>query len=92
MADIEKRRVTMTNVSLAGKDAKGRDLFHRHEAVDYVPVEILDAYVADARTRWQNVEVGEEHEAGPGGEHGRTVVPAHLNHALAGKTLRPGKE
>jgi hypothetical protein len=29
----------------------------RHEAHDFVPVADLDAYVADARTRWATVEV-----------------------------------
>lgn len=38
-----------------------------HEATDYVPVNILDDYVADARTRWQVVTVGGVHDAGPAG-------------------------
>lgn len=38
-----------------------------HEAVDYVPEDDLERYVADARTRWATVEVSEEYDAGPGG-------------------------
>ena len=49
-----------------------------HEAIDYVPLEILAAYVADAKTKWQLVEVGDEHDSGPGGDDGETHIPAHL--------------
>jgi hypothetical protein len=40
------------------------------EAVDFVPVDLLDRYVADARTRWQAVTVPEpdKHDAGPAGD------------------------
>lgn len=75
---ITKRRVTMTSVVAAGKDDEGRDLFHRYEAVDYVRPDQLDAYVADAKTRWQHVEVSDEPDAGPGGYHGST---AELDHS-----------
>jgi hypothetical protein len=85
--EITKRRVTMASVVLAGKDAKGRDLFQRHEAIDYVRPDFLDAYVADARTRWQSVEVSDEPDAGPGGYHGATAVPEGLDHPLAGQTF-----
>lgn len=44
-------------------------------AVDYVPVTILDAYVADARSRWDVVDVGALDD-GPGGPH--FTIPAHL--------------
>jgi hypothetical protein len=36
----------------------------KHEAVDLVPEEILEDYVADARTRWAVVEVSETPEEG----------------------------
>jgi hypothetical protein len=36
-----------------------------HTATDYVPLDILDAYVADAHLRWQSVTVGAEHDGGP---------------------------
>jgi hypothetical protein len=59
---VEKRRVTMRNaVAVPGG-------FHTHEAVDYVPLDDLDRYVADAATRWQAVEVGDAHDSGPGGD------------------------
>lgn len=88
----EKRKVTMTNVKLVGQDAKGKDVYQREEATDFVPVEILDAYLEDARTRWGHITVGEEPDHGPGGPNGKTVVPKGLNHELAGKTLVTGKE
>jgi hypothetical protein len=46
-----------------------------------------DAYVADARTRWQTVEVGDEPDAGPAGYDGATHIPATLDHPLAGQTI-----
>jgi hypothetical protein len=69
---IEKRQVKMRSVTLA---ADGSTL--QHEATDYVPVDILDDYVADARDRWQVVEVVEpdKHNAGPGGDKGETKRP-----------------
>lgn len=75
MPQIEKRKVTMTNVSLT---ADGQVV--RHEATDFVPLEILDAYVADAGTRWQSVVVDHEagHDPGPGGDDGETHYPPHL--------------
>lgn len=80
---ITKRRVTMRSVSLLPNgDTATR------EVVDYVrpnfdgqPEEttgFLDAYVADARTRWQYVEVSEDPDAGPAGYEGDTTVPEHL--------------
>jgi hypothetical protein len=73
---ITKRRVTMT--TLINVDTPKGVEAHKHEAVDYVPLEILDAYVADAKTRWQQVTVSEEPDAGPAGYEGDTVVPSHL--------------
>jgi len=70
MAAGEKRRVTMTNtVAVPGGVAS-------HVATDYVPVEQLDAYVADAKTRWQLVEVGDEHDGGPGEEAEKAAAVA----------------
>lgn len=80
---VTKRRVTMRNFIAVSKD-----VVHVHEATDYVNPELLDAYVADARTRWAEVEVSDEPDAGPGGYHGQTAVPAGLNHPEAG-TVRP---
>jgi hypothetical protein len=79
-----KRRVTMRSAILTA------DGIVTHEAVDYVPLDILDAYVSDARKRWQLVEVSDEPDAGPGGHDGVTHVPAHLEHPLAGQTLPGG--
>lgn len=73
MPEITKRRVTMRSKFLT---ADGLEAVH--EAVDYVRPDHLDAYVADAKTRWQYVGVSEEPDAGPGGYHGETSVPAHL--------------
>ena len=69
---ITKRKVTMrgiTSTLLPG----GKIHTLEHQAVDYVPVEMLDAYVADAQTRWQLVEVGDEPDAGPAGYDGDTA-------------------
>lgn len=76
---VTKRRVTMRSV--VATPGGGTET---HEVVDYVRPDFLDAYVADARTRWQVVEVSDEPDAGPGGYHGRTAVPVDLDHALAG--------
>lgn len=70
---VEKRRVTMRSVTALADGS-----IANAEATDYVPVDILDAYVADARTRWQVVDVGEDHDAGPAGDDGPTERPAHL--------------
>ena len=78
---IEKRRVVMTNQVLAGRDSDGTLQYHTHEAVDHVPVDILDAYVTDAKKRWQLVEVGDTHDPGPGGDDGDTHYPPHLTGA-----------
>jgi hypothetical protein len=68
---ITKRRVTMKSV--VAQPGGGTAT---HEAVDYVRPDFLDAYVEDARTRWQVVEVSDEPDAGPGGYDGDTVVPS----------------
>jgi hypothetical protein len=60
----EKYRVTMTAAN--------------HQAVDYVPASILEAYVKDARQKWSSVVISDEPDYGPGGPDGETVIPAHL--------------
>lgn len=84
---VTKRRVTMRSASL-GADGE----VHTHTAVDYVRPDFLDAYVADAKTRWQFVEVSDEPDAGPAGYHGATYVPDHLDHPLAGQLFPATKE
>lgn len=82
---ITKRQVVMRSASLAPeKGPKGEDVYQTWEAVDYVREDLLDAYVAEARTRWQIVEVAEGYDAGPGGYEGATYVPDRLDHPLAG--------
>lgn len=70
---VTKHRVTMRNVRLLADGSTAHE-----ECVDYVLPEHLELYVADARTRWQYVEVSEEPDAGPGGYDGDTALPAHL--------------
>ncbi len=65
---VTKRRVTMTNVT-ALADGKTATV----KAIDYVRPDHLDAYVTDARTRWQVVEVSSEPDAGPAGYDGDTA-------------------
>jgi hypothetical protein len=77
MPDTDKRKVTMRNF-VTTVDEDGAPQVHTHEATDYVPPDILDAYVADAQTRWQSVTVSDETDAGPGGADGETVTPIHL--------------
>lgn len=79
---VDKRRVTMRSVTLTPDGVTAVA-----EAVDYVRPDFLDAYVADARTRWQSVMVSDEPDAGPGGYDGATHVPSHLDHPLAGQTI-----
>lgn len=84
---VTKRKVTMRSATLS---ADGE--IRTNEAVDYVRPDFLDAYVADARTRWQQVEVSDEPDAGPGGYHGATHVPARLDHPLAGASFAATQE
>jgi hypothetical protein len=77
---VTKRKVTMRN--FVGFHADGSPAYH--EAVDYVPEEILEAYLADARTRWGYVEPG-GYDAGPGGYHGATFYPPNLAIPNAGE-------
>lgn len=85
--EVDKRKVTMRNIVPAGFDKKGAPVVHVHEAVDYVRPDFLDAYVADARRRWQSVEVSREPDAGPAGYHGATYVPESLDHPLSGQSF-----
>lgn len=89
---ITKRRVTMTNAVGVTRDEDGNVQTILHTATDYVRPDYLDAYVADARTRWQLVEVSDEPDAGPAGYHGETHVPEGLDHPLAGQTFAATKE
>lgn len=69
---IEKRKVVMKSAVLQA-DGTIANL----EAADFVPTDILDDYVADARERWQVVEIPEpdKHDSGPGGDKGETKRP-----------------
>jgi hypothetical protein len=84
---VDKRRVTMTNFGVGGVDSDGKPVVTKIEKVDYVRPDILDAYVENARTAWQNITVSDEPDAGPGGYDGETHVPAELDHPLAGRTF-----
>lgn len=75
---VTKRKVTMRSTSVVGYDKKGRALLQDHEAVDYVLPEHLDAYVAEARLRWQAVDVSEDPDAGPAGYDGETTIHPHM--------------
>lgn len=88
MPEITKRRVTMTSyVARPPAEPGGEPFIEVHQAEDFVPVEILDLYVADAQERWQTVTVSDEPDAGPGGYGGATHIPAHLDHPDAGLTF-----
>jgi hypothetical protein len=93
---VTKRKVTMTSaiVTREGDKIVTRTI----EASDYVRPDFLEAYVTDARTRWQHVEVSDEPDAGPAGydgataDHlGRTYYPAsnckNCTHAPQGYTV-----
>jgi hypothetical protein len=61
----DRLKVTMVSVSI---NDDGTVL--RHEATDYVAPEDVDAYVADARTRWQSVRISDQVDNGPAGDNG----------------------
>jgi hypothetical protein len=68
---IEKRKVTMQSAVMLSDGNAGTIV-----ATDYVPVDILDDYVADAQTRWQQVTVDtSKHDPGPAGDDGPTHRP-----------------
>lgn len=75
---ITKRRVTMTSVVAVPISEQFPDGLATHQAVDYVLPEDIDAYVSNAQTKWQRVEVSDEPDAGPGGYDGPTDRTAHL--------------
>jgi len=85
-ATTDKRKVTMRSVRLAPNGATITE-----EGVDYVPLSVVEAYAADARTRWQFVEIGTEPDAGPGGVDGDTDHEAHLKD-LTGPALQAAHE
>lgn len=81
---VTKRRVDMSNPRpIQSEDGAWQIL--SGSATDYVRPDFLDAYVADAKLRWGTVEVSAEPDAGPAGYHGATIVPAQLDHELAGR-------
>lgn len=84
---VTKRRVTMKSITLSPDGSTTLE----HTATDYVRPDHLDAYVADARTKWQSVEVSEEPDAGPAGYEGATAVPEHLSLPDAG-VIYPAEE
>ena len=83
---ITKRKVTMKSVTLS---ADGKTTLE-HVAEDYVRPDHLDAYVADARTKWQAVEVSDEPDAGPRWLRGRDGRPCSSEPAGCRRHL-PGR-
>lgn len=79
----ELRKVTMDH------DGTMHPSGYPHGAVDYVPVEHVEQYAAEARTRWQSVTVGQEHDSGPGGDDQHLIAVDHpVAVALAGKAAK----
>lgn len=67
MATPDRRKVTMRTV--AGPLT--------HQGVDYVAVDDLDTYIANARAAgWQDIEVGTVTDHGPSGPDGPYTPPA----------------
>jgi hypothetical protein len=87
MPEITKRHVQMRSTVAVGIDDDGETLYQDQQVDDFVRPDFLDVYVADAQKRWQLVKVFDEPDAGPGGYHGQTHVPAHFDHPLAGQTF-----
>lgn len=83
----EQRRVTMRSIRLLQNGQTATE-----EATDFVRVEHLDAYVADAQTRWQYVEVSDEPDAGPTGVEGTYAVPHGLDLPDAGVVYNEGAD
>ena len=81
-----KRKVTMRSIFATADGGTAT-----HEATDYVRPDHLDAYIEDARKRWQVVEVSDDADAGPGGYDGATHVPESLAVADAGTTYPADK-
>jgi uncharacterized phage protein gp47/JayE len=82
---IDKYRVIMRSATITPTGV------FTQEATDYVRADVLDAYLVDARTRWQDVTVSEDPDAGPSGYHGQTHVPDSLSHPLRGQTFAATK-
>lgn len=74
---VTKRRVTCRSSSIVPgmTGPKGEPVTQIWTKVDYVRPDFLDAYVAHARQMWQDVEVSDEPDAGPGGYDGATYIP-----------------
>jgi hypothetical protein len=90
---VDKRKVTLRNFGVAGVDENGKPVLTEFKVEDYVRdtdvegANPLQAYVAAARAAgWQQVDVSEDFDAGPGGYDGATHYPADLDHPLAGQT------
>jgi hypothetical protein len=83
---ITKRRVDMSDPNPIRSD-DGSWVIPAGSATDYVRPDFLDAYVADAKTRWGTVTVSDEPDAGPAGYHGQTVIPEQLDHPEAGQVF-----
>lgn len=79
---VTKRKVVLTSVTTTGTDSEGRPVILTQQAVDYWDAArpgLIDALKQAALAAgWQSVEVGAEPDAGPGGYHGQTHVPASL--------------
>jgi hypothetical protein len=88
---ITKYRVTMRNIRAVPATPDNPAGIAEITATDYVPIEILDAYLENARGNWAQVEVSEEPDAGPGGYHGATYIPENLPVPDAG-TMRPATD
>jgi hypothetical protein len=87
---IEKRHVRGVSTVTVGLDHDGNPVNQVHQFDDYVPVDILDAYLEDARKRFSTVQVvSDEHNPGPAGDDGLTHYPHHLSegHPHRGKTV-----
>lgn len=78
---VTKRKVTLTSLQAGPNEG---DVI-KFEVEDYLRPDHLEAYVAKAKADgWQRVLVSEEPDAGPGGYHGATAVPADLDLPDAG--------
>lgn len=86
---VTKRKVVCTSVA-AGPGG----MLATYEKVDYVPEEILEERVAQEKLAWQNVEVVDGYDAGPGGYDGATFIPEGSDHPNAGQLIpaTPGSE
>lgn len=72
---ITKKRVTMTSAVILPPGEDGQIRSGQVQAIDYVREDILDAYVDNAKSSWDLVQVSEEYDAGPLGFDGPTYIP-----------------